>query len=221
MGGTKMAQKSTIYKAELSVSDMDRHYYETHKLTVAKHPSETDERMMLRLLAFALHASKRLEFSKGISTDGEPDLWEKNLNGETDLWISLGLPSEKLIRQSCGKAKNVIIYAYGGKSAEVWWNKVQNGTARFKNLSVINVTETNCVELGRLARRSMQLQVNIQDCDVLISVENTMLYVTPTRWKITAFLVQNQVVWPLISRSVCSLVSSDSLFCGGRFFKAW
>ena len=182
MGGTKMAQKSTIYKAELSVSDMDRHYYETHKLTVAKHPSETDERMMLRLLAFALHASERLEFSKGISTDGEPDLWEKNLNGETDLWISLGLPSEKLIRQSCGKAKNVIIYAYGGKSAEVWWNKVQNGTARFKNLSVINVTETNCVELGRLARRSMQLQVNIQDCDVLISVENTMLYVTPTRW---------------------------------------
>ena len=84
MGGTKMAQKSTIYKAELSVSDMDRHYYETHKLTVAKHPSETDERMMLRLLAFALHASERLEFSKGISTDGEPDLWEKNLNGETD-----------------------------------------------------------------------------------------------------------------------------------------
>jgi len=183
MGGIKMAQKSTIYKAELSVSDMDRHYYETHKLTVAKHPSETDVRMMLRLLVFALHASERLEFSKGISTDDEPDLWEKNLNGETDLWISLGLPSEKLIRQSCGKAKNVIIYAYGGKSAEVWWNKVQNGTARFKNLSVINVTETNCVELGRLARRSMQLQVNIQDCDVLISVENTMLYVTPTRWK--------------------------------------
>ena len=182
MGGIKMAQKSTIYKAELSVSDMDRHYYETHKLTVAKHPSETDVRMMLRLLVFALHASERLEFSKGISTDDEPDLWEKNLNGETDLWISLGLPSEKLIRQSCGKAKNVIIYAYGGKSAEVWWNKVQNGTARFKNLSIMNVTETNCVELG-VARRSMQLQVNIQDCDVLISLENTMLYVTPTRWK--------------------------------------
>ncbi|MDC1438529.1 YaeQ family protein, partial [Planktomarina temperata] len=99
-----MAQKSTIYKAELSVSDMDRHYYETHKLTVAKHPSETYERMMLRLLAFALHASERLEFSKGISTDDEPDLWEKSLNGETDLWIALGLPSEKLLRQSCGKA---------------------------------------------------------------------------------------------------------------------
>jgi uncharacterized protein YaeQ len=183
MDGIKMAQKSTIYKTELSVSDMDRHYYETHKLTVAKHPSETDERMMLRLLAFALHASERLEFSKGISTDDEPDLWEKSLNGETDLWIALGLPSEKLLRQSCGKAKTVIIYSYGGKSAEVWWDKVQNGTTRFKNLSVMNISETNCAHLGDLASRSMQLQVNIQDGDVMVSLGDTMLYVTPSRWK--------------------------------------
>ena len=178
-----MAQKSTIYKAELSVSNMDSHYYETHKLTVAKHPSETDERMMLRLLAFALHASERLEFSKGISTDDEPDLWEKNLNGDIDLWIALGLPSEKLIRQSCGKAKDVVVYSYGGKSAEVWWDKIQNGTTRFKNLSVMNLSETNCVELASLAGRTMQMQVNIQDGDVMVSVGNTTLYVTLTRWK--------------------------------------
>ena len=88
-----MAQKATIYKVELSVSDMDRHYYETHKLTVAKHPSETDERLMVRLIAFALNAREQLEFSRGLSTDDEPDLWEKSLSGEIDLWVTLGLPS--------------------------------------------------------------------------------------------------------------------------------
>ena len=106
-----MAQKATIYKVELSVSDMDRHYYETHKLTVAKHPSETDERLMVRLLAFALSAREELEFSRGLSTDNEPDVWKKNFNGEIELWVTLGLPNEKIVRQSCGKAKEVIIYS--------------------------------------------------------------------------------------------------------------
>ena len=88
-----MAQKATIYKVELSVSDMDRHYYETHKLTVAKHPSETDERLMVRLIAFALNAREQLEFSRGLSTDDEPDLWEKSLSGETELWVTLYQPA--------------------------------------------------------------------------------------------------------------------------------
>ena len=100
-----MAQKATIYKVELSVSDMDRHYYETHKLTIAKHPSETDERMMVRLLAFALNAHEQLEMTKGISTDDEPDIWQKSLSDELELWIALGLPSDKVVRQSCAKAQ--------------------------------------------------------------------------------------------------------------------
>ena len=90
-----MAQNATIYKVELSVSDMDRHYYETHKLTVAKHPSETDERLMVRILAFALNAHEQLEMTKGLSTDDEPDIWQKSLSGELELWVALGLPGEK------------------------------------------------------------------------------------------------------------------------------
>ena len=133
-----MAQKATIYKVELSVSDMDRHYYETHKLTVAKHPSETDERLMVRLIAFALNAREQLEFSRGLSTDGEPDLWEKSLSSEIELWVTLGLPSEKIVRQSCGKAKEVIIYSYYDRTTEVWWDKIKNSTTRFENLKVIN-----------------------------------------------------------------------------------
>lgn len=178
-----MAQKATIYKVELSVSDMDRHYYETHKLTVAKHPSETDERMMIRLLAFALHASERLEMTKGISTDDEPDIWQKSLSDALELWISLGQPSEKIVRQSCGKADAVAIYSYGGKTADTWWDKIKNSTTRFQNLSVINLSETETQALATLASRAMKLQVNIQDGEVTVSSDDNMVYMNPVMWK--------------------------------------
>ena len=178
-----MAQKATIYKVELSVSNMDRHYYETHKLTVAKHPSETDERLMVRILAFALNAHEQLEMTKGISTDDEPDIWQKSLSGELELWVALGLPSEKIVRQSCGKANAVIVYCYGGRTAEMWWDKIKNSTTRFDNLQVINFTEADTGELSNLANRSMKLQVNIQEGDVLVSVDDKIVYVTPVKWK--------------------------------------
>ena len=177
-----MAQKATIYKVELSVSDMDRHYYETHKLTVAKHPSETDERLMVRLLAFALNAHEQLELTKGLSTDDEPDIWHKSLSGELELWVALGLPSGKIIRQSCGKAKKVIVYSYG-RTADVWWEKVKNSTTRFDNLEVVNFSEVDTRDLGNLASRSMKLQVNIQDGDVMVSVDESIVYVTQAKLK--------------------------------------
>ena len=178
-----MAQKATIYKVELSVSDMDRNYYETHNLTVAKHPSETNERLMVRILSFALNAHEKLEFSKGISSDNEPDIWQKSLSGELDLWVTLGLPSEKIVRQSCGKSNKVIIYCYGGRTAEMWWEKIQNSTTRFENLQVINFLEKDTSELEKQASRSMRLQINIQDGDVMVGVEDRIVYVTPIKWK--------------------------------------
>ncbi|MBU0860776.1 MAG: YaeQ family protein [Alphaproteobacteria bacterium] len=178
-----MAQKATIYKVELSVSDMDRHYYETYKLTVAKHPSETDERLMVRILAFALNAHEQLEMTKGLSTDDEPDIWQKSLSGELELWVALGLPSEKVVRQSCGKADAVVIYCYGGRTAEVWWDKIKNSTTRFNNLQVVNLSENETSELANLADRSMKLQVNIQDGEVMVSVDDRIVYVNPVKWK--------------------------------------
>jgi uncharacterized protein YaeQ len=180
-----MAQKSTIYKVELSVCDMDRHYYETHKLTIAKHPSETDERLMVRLLAFALNANEQLEMTKGLSTDDEPDIWQKSLSGELELWVALGLPSEKIVRQSCGKSDRVIIYTYGGTTADVWWDKIKNSTTRFDNLVVNTLAENSTRELAQLASRSMKLQVNIQDGDVMVSVDESIVYVTPIKLKTT------------------------------------
>ncbi|MEQ9334880.1 YaeQ family protein [Thalassobaculum sp.] len=181
-----MAQNATIYKVELSVSDMDRHYYETHKLTVAKHPSETDERLMVRIVAFALNAHENLEMTKGLSTDDEPDIWQKSLNGALDVWVTLGLPSEKVMRQSCGKAGKVIVYPYGGRSAEIWWDKIKKNTTRFENLQVTNFSEKDTGELAKLASRAMRLQINIQDGDVMVSVGDRIVYMTPHKWKSAA-----------------------------------
>lgn len=178
-----MAQKATIYKVELSVADIDRGYYETHRLTLARHPSETEERLMLRLLAFALNAHELLEMTRGLSTDDEPDIWQKSLSGEIDLWVALGLPGEKTLRQSCSKAAQVVVYAYGGQAAEVWWDKTRHATTRFANLRVVHFPEAETTALGHLAARAMKLQVTIQDGEVLVSRDDAMVSLTPALWK--------------------------------------
>ncbi len=181
-----MAQNATIYKVELAVSDMDRNYYETHKLTVAKHPSETDERLMLRLVAFALNAHESLEMTKGISTEDEPDIWQKSLSGALDVWVALGLPSEKVMRQSCSKADKVFVYPYGGRQAEIWWDKIKGSTNRFANLQVMGFSEKDTSALAKLASRTMKLQINIQDGDVMVGVGQEIVYLSPLKWKTAA-----------------------------------
>ena len=181
-----MAQNATIYKVELSVADMDRHYYETHKLTLAKHPSETDERLMVRIIAFALNAHAQLEMTKGLSTDDEPDIWQKSLSGELELWVALGLPSEKLLRQSCGKAAKVVVYPYGGRPAEIWWDKIKNSTTRFDNLQIVNLRQADTDAIAALASRAMKLQINIQDGEVMINLDDRSVYISPQPWKTLA-----------------------------------
>ena len=163
-----MALKSTVVKAELQISDMDRHYYATHNLTVAQHPSETDERLMVRLLAFALHADERLEFGRGLSQDDEPDLWRKAMTGEIERWIDLGQPDEARIRKACGRSRQVVVVTYSGRSADIWWEKNANALQRNKNLSVVDISSENVEQLVALMARSMRLTVMIQDEEVQI-----------------------------------------------------
>ena len=158
-----MAAKATVYKAELSVSDMDRHYYATHQLTLALHPSETEERLMVRLLAFALNAGERLEFGRGISTEDEPDLWARDYTGAIDLWIEVGQPDEQRLRKACGRSKEVHVYCYSGRSAAVWWEKSAKDFERFSNLKVFEVPAETTAQLGKLAARNLQLQCLVQD----------------------------------------------------------
>jgi uncharacterized protein YaeQ len=158
-----MAPNSIVYKVELQVSDMDRHYYATHLLTMAQHPSETEARLMVRLAAFALYADERLEFGKGLSSDDEPDLWRTERNGEIAQWIDLGQPDEQRIRKACGRARQVIIVTYSGRSADVWWDRNGASLQRAKNLSVIDIPAATTEALGALADRTMRLQCLIQD----------------------------------------------------------
>ena len=132
---------------------MDRQYYETHRPTVARHPSETDERLMVRIVAFTLNAHEHLELGKRLSTDDKPDIWQTSLSGDIDVWVALGLPSEKVIRQSCNKAAKVVIYPYGGRTAELWWDKTKNSTNRFDNLQVVNLAEGDTAALAMVETR--------------------------------------------------------------------
>ena len=158
-----MALKATIFKADLSISDMDRNYYHDHSVTLARHPSENDERMMVRLLVWALHAHDALIFGDKIGNEGEPDLWQRDLTGAIDLWIDVGQPDEKQVRKACGRAKQVFVYPYGGHSATVWWNQVRGSLEKIRNLSVVSLPADAPLALAKLAQRTMTLQFTIQD----------------------------------------------------------
>ena len=164
-----MAIKATIFKANLQIADMERHYYHDHALTLARHSSETDERLMVRLLAFALHAHEYLEFGQGMTTDDDADLWLKDLTGAIELWIDVGVPDEKLIRKACGRSTQVIVYTYGGRIAEMWFAQNKNQFDRLKNLTVINLPVETTNAISKLTQRTMQLQCSIQDGQVWLS----------------------------------------------------
>ena len=149
-----MALKSTIFKAELSIADIDRGYYRDHALTIARHPSETDERMMVRLLAFALHADDALEFGRGLSTEDEPDLWRRDLTGAVEQWIEVGLPEEREVRKACGRAREVHVLAYGGRAVDLWWQGAREKLERQDRLAVSEVPIEASRALARLAARS-------------------------------------------------------------------
>jgi len=164
-----MALKATIFKAELRIADMDRNYYQDHALTIARHPSETDERMMVRVLAFALHANDALAFGKGLDADDEPDLWQKDLTGAIEVWIDVGQPDEKRVRRACGRAARVFIYAYGDRVVDKWWDRARGGLEHVSNLSVMKLSSASSQAAARLAERTMRLDCTIQDGQIWLA----------------------------------------------------
>jgi uncharacterized protein YaeQ len=174
-----MAVKSTVHKVELQISDMDRHYYAGHTLTLAQHPSETAQRLMVRVLAFALFADERLEFGRGLSSDDEPDLWRKSLTGEIEQWIDLGQPDESRIRKACGRARQVVVIGYGGRGFALWWEKNAAALARCSNLSVLEVPAAEVEQLSVWLERGLRLQCLIQDGEVQLSSDNAAMSLAP------------------------------------------
>ena len=158
-----MALKSTIFKADLQVADLDRGHFADYALTIARHPSETDERMMVRLLAFALYAGQDLSFGKGISTDEEPALWEVDPAGVIRLWIEVGLPDETRIRKACHKSDRTVLLTYGGRAVDMWWKHNGDALKRFDNLEVWQLSSEEGEALARLAERKMKLSCTVQE----------------------------------------------------------
>jgi uncharacterized protein YaeQ len=158
-----MALKATVVKAELQLSDLDRHHYATYNLTLAQHPSETDQRLMVRLVAFALFADERLEFGRGLSNEEEPDLWRRDYTDDIEQWIDLGQPDESRIRKACGRARQVVVVNYGGRAADVWWDKNASALSRLRNLTVIDIDSASVEALAAMLERGMRLNALIQD----------------------------------------------------------
>ena len=173
-----MALKATVFKVDLQIADMDRNYYQTHALTVARHASETDERMMVRLLAFAMYASAALTFGKGIAADDEPTLWEKDLTGTIQRWIEVGQPDEREIRKASGRARQVVILTYG-RSAAPWWEQNRDKLKRIDNLTVLRLPMVTTQALAALANRNMQLQCSIQERSMWVTAEAGAVQVDP------------------------------------------
>ena len=174
-----MALKSTIFKADLQLADLDRGHFADYALTIARHPSETDERMMVRLLAFALQASPDLVFGRGLSTEDEADLMAVDATGAIETWIDVGLPDEKAIRRACNRSGQMFVVSYGGRKADIWWQQTAAKVAELRNLTVLALDTTASQALAALAERTMRLQCTIQDSTVWLGTQAGDIEITP------------------------------------------
>jgi len=174
-----MALKATVFKVQLQIADMDRGYYQDHALTLAQHPSENNERMMVRLLAFMINASANLTFSKGMSVEDEPELCEKSLSGEIELWIAFGQSDEKWLRKASGRAKQVQLFTYAGRSVPIWWKQNQQALERYRNLKIWNISEESVSALGHMATRNMSLQCNISEGQIWLGDKTSSVTIEP------------------------------------------
>ncbi len=186
-----MAIKSTIFKANVQLADIDHGYYADHALTLARHPSETDERMMGRLAALALNAHAlqdtcggdgHLAFGDGLSDPDEPDVWLRDFTGRTRLWIEVGQPEEKPLVRACSKADEVRVYCFSN-AAEIWWRGIENKLTRLARLQVYRIPAEASQALAALAARSMQLQATVQEGVLSLGDSQRSVDVEPVRWK--------------------------------------
>ncbi len=178
-----MALKATIYKAQLQIADMDRPLYADHALTLALHPSETEERLLIRLLAFALQVPAddergNLVFAKGLSDTDEPDLWQPDLTGQLVHWMEVGQPDDRRLIKACGRAERVTLYTYGPAVA-VWWAAIENKLTRLNNLTVWQIPAEQSQALAKLAQRAMQWQLTIQDGHIWLHADQGDVEIVP------------------------------------------
>lgn len=186
-----MALKSTIFKATLQVADIDHNYYADHSLTLARHPSETDERMMVRLAALALQAHQlqdlcggdgTLAFGAGLSDPSDPDVHLTDFTGRKRVWMEVGQPEDKPLLKACSQADLVLVYCYA-YSSEIWFKAIEGKLSRMDRLQVWRLPTEATQALAALAERSMQLQATVMDSVLTLSSERGSVSLEPVRWK--------------------------------------
>lgn len=180
-----MALKATIYKAQIQLADMDRNVYADPQITIARHPSETDERMMIRVLALAMGwpadtSEGTLELAKDMWEPDEPALWHKNFSDDILHWVEVGQPDDKRLMKACGRADKVSLWAFQS-STNVWWNNIASKLTRADKLTVWQVPTEQSQELAKLAQRSMVLQVTVQDGTVWVGDGEASVEIVPVK----------------------------------------
>lgn len=171
--------KSTIYKVDMQISDMNRHYYEQHSLTLGRHPEESDVYLLSRILAFALFADEKMSYTKGLYEPNEPALWQKGYSGDTEVWIEIGCPDEKRIKKAGNAADKVVIVTYANK-AEQWWNAIENRLSFMKNCTILSLPPEKLEELSLLLDRTMQMQITIEGTHLWVNMGEQMIEIEPS-----------------------------------------
>lgn len=180
-----MALKATIHKAQIQLSDMDRNVYCDHSMTIARHPSETDERLMVRILAFALNAPSSqdespLELAKDMWEPDEPSLWQKDATGRVIHWIDLGQPDEKRLLRTSARVDRLSVYTFHS-NAQAWWKDLENRLTRLRNLTVWQIPAAQSQNLAALVERTMTLQITVQDGSVWVGDNTRSVEITLQR----------------------------------------
>ncbi|MDP2562707.1 YaeQ family protein [Psychrobium sp. 1_MG-2023] len=178
-----MAQKATIYKADVNIANMDHGIYLDQNLTIAQHPSETIQRMMLRIVAWAMYANERLVFTRGLCEEDEPELWQKNFSDDIELWIDLGLPDEKRLKKASVRAQKAVLFTYGSNAAREWWKQHQSIGKKFSNLTIHFVDDAMMEALADLVSRTMQLQFSISDGQIWLSCQEQSILLEVDTWQ--------------------------------------
>ncbi len=178
--GSTMALPPTIYRASIELADTDRGCYETLTATLARHPSETAERLVTRLLAYALCYEEELVFTKGISAGDEPDLWRKGPDGRILLWIEVGLPEAERLLKSARHAERVVLFAYGG-SRWRWEAQHLAKLGRAENITVLSVAQEFIDQLVEQLQRGIHWSLTVTDGSLYLNVAGTTLESTLER----------------------------------------
>jgi uncharacterized protein YaeQ len=176
-----MARGASIHRAQIELSHVDRGVYETLQLTVARHPSETLDRMVMRILAFGLRYAEDLAFGRGVSATDEPDLWRREGDGRVIEWIDVGRPDAKRLIQASRKSTRCQLFVFGDRGRR--WRKAQLETMKAPaNLGVAYIDDGFVASLAATADRQIAWAMTVFESAIYLTTGDTSFETTPEIW---------------------------------------